>query len=270
MVVFPPCKINLGLNIVSRRDDGYHNIETCFYPVPCCDVLEIIPAGQTAFSFSGNEIQVRKEDNLCWRAYELLKRDHAIPPFQLHLHKIIPLGAGLGGGSSDASTTLLALNQIFSLGLSHDALRSYASQLGSDCPFFINPAPMLGTGKGDVLKPLPLKLDGIFLVIVKPDIHISTAEAYRRVTPAIPQIPLEKILETPVETWRGKLTNDFERSVFQAHPEIEQIKTGLYHLNALYASMSGSGSSVFGLFEKSFDVSKYFSKKQIWSGVLVS
>ncbi len=268
MVVFPPCKINLGLHVVSKRSDGYHDIETCFYPVPWTDMLEIIPSDRLAFSFSGLPISGKEEDNLCVRAYFLLKRDFNIPRVQLHLHKFIPTGAGLGGGSSDAAATLTLLNEILSLGMGSDTLRAYASQLGSDSPFFVEPRPVLGSGKGDTLTPLSVPLKGKFLMVVSPGVHSSTAEAYRHVKARKPKMPLKEILEQPLEKWKDTLVNDFEPPVFSAYPILHSIKEKLYQRGAWYASMSGSGSSVFGLFDQSGDMGKDFRGMQLWFGRL--
>ena len=268
MVLFPLCKINLGLSVLSKRSDGFHNIETCFYPVPWTDILEIIPGDKPAFTFSGSPISGKAEDNLCVRAQFLLKKDFGIPHIQLHLHKIIPSGAGLGGGSSDAAATLKTLNEIFSLRIDKERLRSYASQLGSDCAFFIEPGPMLGRGKGEILTSLPMSLKGKFLVLVTPDVHVSTAEAYGGVTLRKTKISVKEILAEPVGEWKDKLVNDFEASVFLAHPILMHIKQRFYELGALYASMSGSGSAVFGLFDEVKDSENAFPGIKVWSGML--
>ena len=191
MVSFPPCKINLGLNVVSKRSDGYHDIETCFYPVPLTDALEIIKADRFSFTASGNTIPGDAANNLCIKAYELLRRDFNLAPVAIHLHKIIPTGAGLGGGSSDGAHALRLLNVIFDLKLSGEKLKDYALQLGSDCPFFIENKPMFGSGRGEVLRDISLDLSGRFIVLVKPNEHVSTAEAYAGVTPASPSISIQ-------------------------------------------------------------------------------
>lgn len=267
MVVFPHCKINLGLQIVSKREDGYHDIETCFYPVPWCDALEVIKSDQFQFTHSGISIPGREEDNLCVKAYQLLKRNFDLQPIKLHLHKVIPTGAGLGGGSSDAAFVLRALNSIFNLSLSDVELRKYASTLGSDCSFFINDKPMLGSGRGEILSETLVSLKGKYLVLVKPDIHISTAEAYAGVIPKRPDHDIKEILELPITQWKEKLINDFEESVFKKHPKIEVIKKELYAQGALYASMSGSGASVFGIFESPRDLKNIF-EGDYWAGQL--
>jgi 4-diphosphocytidyl-2-C-methyl-D-erythritol kinase len=267
MVFFPPCKINLGLQIISKREDGYHDIETCFYPVPWHDALEVIKSDQFQFTKSGTNIPGREEDNLCVKAYQLLKKDFDLQPIKLHLHKVIPTGAGLGGGSSDAAFTLRALNFIFDLNLSDGALASYASTLGSDCSFFVSDKPMLGSGRGEILLETSITLKGKYLVLVKPDVHISTADAYAGVIPKQPTHAVKEILALPIAEWRGRLKNDFEESVFKKHPEIETIKNELYNQGALYASMSGSGASVFGIFETPHDLKNNFSG-DYWAGEL--
>lgn len=251
MVSFPGCKINLGLHIVRKRADGYHDLETCFYPVPWQDILEIIPAETLSFTSTGTVIPGAAETNLCLRAYHLLKTDFNLPPVSMHLHKVLPMGAGLGGGSSDGAHTLRMLNTIFSLGLSADALAAYAARLGSDCAFFLHAAPRLGTGRGEILEPIAVSLKDKYLLIVKPDVHVSTAEAYAGVVPAVPAHNLKEILERhPPEAWKELVYNDFEASVFRKYPAIGAVKDALYKQGALYASMSGSGASVFGIFNK--------------------
>ena len=233
MVAFPPCKINLGLNVLRKRDDGYHDIETCFYPIPWTDILEVIPSDKFEFTVSGNAIP--GDDNLCVKAYRLLNT----PPAKIHLHKIIPTGAGLGGGSSDAAWTLRLLNDVFQLKLSKDELKKYAAQIGSDCAFFIEDGPMIGTGRGEILRPAKVDLKGKFIVIVKPDVHVSTAEAYSGIVPKGSKLDLSDI---------RSLRNDFEETIFKKYPAIESIKKSLYQAGATYASMSGSGSAVYGIF----------------------
>ena len=267
MVFFPHCKINLGLQIVSKREDGYHDIETCFYPVPWCDVLEVIKSDQFQITQSGTTIPGREEDNLCVKAYQLLKKDFDLQPIKLHLHKVIPTGAGLGGGSSDAAFTLRALNSVFNLNLSDVELRRYSSTLGSDCSFFVNDKPMLGSGRGEILSETSVSLKGKFLVLVKPDIHVSTAEAYAGVIPKQPTHAIKEILALPIAEWRGRLKNDFEESVFKKYPQIETIKNELYEQGALYASMSGSGASVFGIFDSPHDLKNKF-RGDFWAGEL--
>jgi 4-diphosphocytidyl-2-C-methyl-D-erythritol kinase len=261
VIVFPNCKINLGLNIIRKRSDGFHDIETIFYPLAIHDALEII---QTAleeniqssifniqFSTSGLIVDGKAEDNLCPRAWQLLKKDFPeLPSVKMHLHKTIPYGAGLGGGSADAAFTLTLLNRNFNLQLSTEKLLGYALQLGSDCPFFIINKPCFATGRGESLEPIALNLSAYTFVIVNPGIHVNTAEAFSLVTPALPSISVKQIIQQPVETWRGELKNDFEEAIFSKYPEIKNIKEELYKAGAVYASMSGSGSTVYGIFEK--------------------
>jgi 4-diphosphocytidyl-2-C-methyl-D-erythritol kinase len=268
MVTFPHCKINLGLNVVSKRADGFHNIETCFYPVPRTDILEIIPSQEFSFSQSGIEVPGLQDDNLCIKAYQLLKNDFQIENVKMHLHKIIPIGAGLGGGSSDAAYALRLLNSIFDLKLSVESLKKYAAQLGSDCSFFIEDGPMMGTGRGDILSPCLISLKGHYLVLVKPNLNISTAEAYSGVIAQATEFSIEEILRLPISEWSSNLKNDFEKSIFQKYPLIGQLKKKMYSYGAPYASMSGSGSSVFGLFERPIELKKEFPDVDYWSGEL--
>jgi len=267
MVSFPHCKINLGLQVISKRADGYHDIETCFYPVPWCDVLEIIKANHFQFTQSGTAIPGREEDNLCVKAYQLLKQDFDLHPVHIHLHKVIPTGAGLGGGSSDAAFTLRTLNSVFDLQLSTAQMSEYACRLGSDCAFFIEDRPRLGSGRGEVLSETQLTLKGLYLVLVKPDIHISTAEAYAGVKAQQPETSLSKILALPVTEWKNLLINDFEESIFKNHPTISALKGKFYQHGAIYASMSGSGASVFGIFNSPVDLRKEL-EGTYWAGAL--
>jgi 4-diphosphocytidyl-2-C-methyl-D-erythritol kinase len=265
MVCFPPCKINLGLQIINKRTDGYHNLETCFYPVPWTDILEVIKSDDFNFTSSGNSIPGKQEENLCIKAYELLKRDFSLAPVKIHLHKIIPTGAGLGGGSSDAAYTLRVLNTLFELGLSQEILMGYAAQLGSDCSFFVQDKPMLGTGRGEILNEMGSLLGRNFLVMIKPNIHVSTAEAYAGIRPRKPVHPVDFILRQPISKWKFLLKNDFEETVFESFPAIKEIKDKLYASGALYASMSGTGSTVFGIFESEINVDE-FKDATKWSG----
>lgn len=269
MVSFPPCKINLGLKIIRRRTDGYHDLSTCFYAVPWTDALEIVTADRFSFTASGNPIPGDATNNLCIQAYELLRRDFNLSPVAIHLHKIIPTGAGLGGGSSDGAHVLRLLNQIFNLALSQEGLKKYALVLGSDCPFFIEDKPMLGSGRGEELTEISLDLSGKFLVLVKPEVHVATAEAYAGIKPKENSARINDILENnPVEQWRNDLKNDFEETVFLKYPTIGAVKQALYEGGAAYASMSGSGSAVYGIFEKPVDLKERFSGMIYWSRTL--
>lgn len=251
MVVFPNAKINLGLNITARRKDGYHDLVTAMVPVPWCDILEIVPARgtTTALTVTGRGCDCPPESNLVMKAYRALDQAVGLPPVDIHLHKIIPDGAGLGGGSSDAAFTLSALNGIFALGLDPERLAAIAATLGADCPFFIFNRPMLATGTGTDLAPMSIPgLAGLSVTIVKPPVSISTAAAYANVRPAIPPHPLTELLSQPAATWRDAVVNDFEQSLRSSHPELYAIKQSLYAHGAVYASLSGSGSAVYGLF----------------------
>ena len=249
MITFPNAKINLGLNIVERRPDGYHNIETVFFPIPLTDVLEIVPAQETSLTCYGNPVDCPPEKNLVMRAYRLLQQHYDLPPVAIHLYKHIPDGAGLGGGSSDAAHVLLMLNQMFELGVSKVDLAAMAVTLGADCAFFIYNRPMLATGIGDVLSPIDVDLKGKSLLLVKPPFGVDTRTAYSRVVPAPASIDLSSLMAQAVETWDGMLVNDFEPSVFAALPQLWLIKAALIDAGAQYAAMSGSGSTVFGVFD---------------------
>lgn len=249
MIVFPNCKINLGLQITKKREDGYHDLETVFFPVPIKDILEIISS--PAFEFTVSGITMDPTGNICIQAYNLLKQDFpSVPPVKMHLHKNIPLGAGLGGGSSDAAFTLLLLNEKYNLGLTIEQLIDYALRLGSDCPFFMINKPSFAEGRGEILQSLPVSLAGYKMVIVNPGIHISTRWAFSKIKPRTTVNSLSEIITQPVETWKSRLCNDFEDPVFDAHPEIATIKNELYQYGALYASLSGTGSTVYGIFKK--------------------
>lgn len=272
MIVYPHSKINLGLHITQKREDGFHDLETFFYPISLRDALEIIPApdGKTEFFLSGEEIPGPSDKNLCIKAWQILQKTHAIPPVKIHLHKVIPTGAGLGGGSSDAAFTLKTLNELFDKKISREKLKQYASELGSDCSFFLEDSPAYATGRGEILTPYPLSLNGFYLLLVIPDIHISTAEAYAGISPAKPEIPLKEILAYPLEKWSINLKNDFEKNIFNKYPEIKKIKTELYNMGAIYASMSGSGASVFGIFNQKpkDDDKKLFENHFLWEEIL--
>lgn len=270
MISFPPCKINLGLNIISKRADGYHDIETCFYPVPWTDILEIIPSKEFSFTLSGKPIPGANDQNLCVKAYQLLQRDFDLPPVSIHLHKLIPTGAGLGGGSSDAAYTLKILNSVFEIQLSIQRLQEYASKLGSDCSFFIESKPMFGEGRGELLTAIELDLRGYYLVLINPNVHVSTAQAYAEVVPQIPTYNSKSILKgRPPDQWRNLLGNDFEQSVFKQHPLIGEVKDSLYAQGATYASMCGSGSTVFGLFAYQVDLKDQYVGMTYWAGNLL-
>ncbi len=268
MIVYPNCKINLGLNVLSRRADGYHNIESIFYPVPWHDMLEIIPSDDCHFNFNGLNVNCAREENLCFRAYNLIKRQVNIPDIDLFLYKQIPFGAGLGGGSADATFTLKALNELFSLNLGDDKIAEMASSLGSDCAFFVQNSPCYVTGTGTTLCPLNLSLKGFYLVIVKPDVFVSTKEAYKMIIPRHPVVSLPDLIKAPVTEWKNTIINDFEEPVFSKYPLIRQIREKLYESGAVYASMSGSGSAVYGLFEQKMTIAGEFDHCIVWQGFL--
>jgi 4-diphosphocytidyl-2-C-methyl-D-erythritol kinase len=250
VISFPNAKINLGLDVIEKRPDGYHNISSCFYPIKLTDILEIIESGKSGFTSSGRPIPGNKTDNLVLKAFELLKQDFDLPEIEIHLHKSIPTGAGLGGGSSDGAFTLKMLNSLFELFLDDSILADYALLLGSDCPFFIYNQPMMAEGRGEVLKPIPASLEGYYLCLVMPDQTISTKEAYQNIKPAKHELSVEEIVSGhPVENWSGLLKNDFEEGIFRMIPGLRNIKEKLYELGAAYASMTGSGSAFYGIFK---------------------
>lgn len=264
MITYPNAKINLGLNIVEKRSDGYHNLETVFYPINLQDALEVnLMEGEEEFSLkvSGVPIEGEPEKNLVVKAYRLLKKDYPeMPAIDIHMYKHIPTGAGLGGGSADAAFMIKLLNEKFKLNLSIEKMEEYAAILGADCAFFIQNKPVFATGIGNIFEPIQLSLKGYYLVLVKPDIFVSTKDAFAHIIPTQPTQSLKEIIRMPVETWRATMKNDFEDSVFQKFPEIAAIKDKLYDLGAVYASMSGSGSSVYGIFREQVEfVDEIFS-----------
>lgn len=266
MILFPNCKINLGLHITRKRTDGYHDLETVFYPLPLRDAIEIVSnqefrAGNTAapiyanqpvdveLVMSGLPVKGDPADNLCVKAWRLLKKDFPqLPPVQLHLHKAIPMGAGLGGGSSDAAFTLHLLNNKFKLGIPAEKLLDYALQLGSDCPFFIINQPCIATGRGELLQSISLDLSAWSFLLVYPEVHINTGWAFEQITPSLPEKPISEVIAQPVSSWKDSLINDFEAPVCRLHPALAHIKDTLYASGAVYASMTGSGSSFYGIF----------------------
>lgn len=256
MIVFPNAKINLGLHITGKLPDGYHSLETVFYPVPWCDILEVMEnkdhitgASKVNIALSGLSVDGDPEKNLCFKAYHLLDAEFNLPPVNVFLHKQIPMGAGLGGGSSDAAFMLNLLNNLFDLRLSKTELAIRALKLGADCAFFIENQACYATGKGEELTHLDVTLKGNYIVIIKPPVHISTAYAYSKVKPQVPSVSLKQIISSTENNWKAHLKNDFEPFIFPENPAIEKIKNMLYSTGAWYASMSGSGSAVYGLFK---------------------
>ena len=248
MIVFPSCKINLGLHILRKRNDGYHEIETGMLEIPFRDILEIVLSD--AFRFTSSGLEIPGNGNSCVDAYDLLKRDFDLPPVRIHLHKLVPMGGGLGGGSSDSTATLKSLNELFQLGLSVEQLKNYAAQLGSDNAFFVDGGLQLAKGRGEALESLNISLPEWQICVVNLGIHVPTSTAYARVTPNEHRTSISEILHQPVSTWKDALVNDFEPSVFAQHPELQTLKADLYNAGAIYAAMSGSGSTLFGLFEE--------------------
>lgn len=264
MINFPIAKINLGLNVVSKRDDGYHNLETVFYPVPIKDALEVFPMEDGFPSDVRCDLKVTnlfidgdEQKNLVVKAYNMIAQDYELPRVHVHLYKHIPTQAGMGGGSSNCAYMIRLLNEMFSLGMSDEKMIGYAARLGADCAFFIKAQPAYAEGIGEKLQPISIDLSGCKMLVVRPNIPVSTKEAFSLITPQVPKKNCLDIVRQPIETWKDELVNDFERSVFAIHPEIGRLKEMMYEQGAIYAAMSGSGSSVFGLFsdtpdEKSF------------------
>ena len=271
MLAFPNGKINLGLNVLRKREDGFHDIETLFYPVALSDALEVIkhPYNPSAVEFTCTGLQIKgeEEDNLCLKAYQLLKKDFPqLPAVKIHLHKAIPLGAGLGGGSADAAFLLNLLNSQFGLSLSSNQLFDCALQLGSDCPFFMVNKPCFASGRGEIQEEIPVIDINWKMILVNPGIHVGTGWAFSQVKPSLPQKNIRTVIQQPMVTWRTDLTNDFENAVFTTYPQIKKIKEELYNQGAIYAAMSGSGSTVFGIFDSTipeslFADSNYFIKR---------
>ncbi len=267
MLLFPNAKINLGLHITEKRTDGFHNLQTCFYPVNWLDALELIEVAALQFTSSGIEIPGAMEDNLCAKVYYAVKERYNIPPVHMHLHKNIPIGAGLGGGSADAAFTLKALNRKFGLELSDDEMEDLVKPLGSDCAFFIKNKPVFAYGKGDEFESIDLSLKGYYIALVYPAILIATKEAYSGVVPQKPAVPLKLVLQQDMSKWKDLLINDFEKTVFKNHSDLSAIKQQLYNAGAIYASMSGSGSCMYGIFAEPTEL-KFPKQYRTWQGEL--
>ena len=277
MITFPIAKINLGLNVVEKRPDGYHNLQTVFYPVPIKDALEIVPMSEgfpsdvdCDLKVTNINIQGDEQRNLVVRAYQLLKADFPnLPRIHAHLWKGIPIQAGMGGGSSDCAYMIRLLNETFELGLTNEQMEQYAARLGADCAFFIQSSPCYAEGIGEILQPIALDLSGWHIGVVRPDIPVPTKEAFSRIQPHYPALNCREAVMQPVETWRNNLTNDFEESVFALHPEIGNVKEQLYNMGATYAAMTGSGSALFGLFKEHPDgLGQAFPNMFTFSGAL--
>jgi 4-diphosphocytidyl-2-C-methyl-D-erythritol kinase len=271
MMLFPNAKINLGLNVTAKRFDGYHNIETIFIPVSLCDILEFVESSDTKISITGADLEGKPEENLVVKAWQLMNQHYQVSPVDIHLHKMIPVGAGLGGGSSDAAFMLKGLNEFFKCGAQTRDLEKLASKLGSDCAFFIRNIPSFGTGRGEILKPISIHLEGFQLLLINPSIHVSTRDAYSGVKPSLPKKLLEDIITQNPDSWQQLIANDFEESVFFKYPEIARIKEKLISAGAIYASMSGSGSTVYGIFDIDLKIQNLISEFTgyfIWNGKL--
>ena len=249
MISFPNSKINIGLNIVSKRDDGYHNIETVFYPIPYKDILEILPSQKLEVINLGKKIDCKIEDNLCYKAYQILNSEFNLPPVKIILYKNVVFGSGLGSGSSDAAHTLISLNKLFDLNLDEEQLQFYASKLGTDCAFFIKNKAVFAQGLGNVFSEISLDLSGKHLMLCLPDVHVSTALAYKNCKPNMPSQSLKSLISLPLEQWKNNIKNDFEENLFVQFPNLQKIKHELYQKGAIYAQMSGSGSAIFGIFD---------------------
>lgn len=255
MITFPNSKINIGLNITSKRKDGYHNLETIFYPVKIKDAIEVIESSEMGFETSGIEIPVNGNENLCLQAYDLIRRDYDLPNIKIHLHKNIPIGAGLGGGSADAAFFIKLINDKFELQLSDEKMENYCRKLGADCAFFIQNKPVFALNKGDIFEPIELNLSDYHLVLIMPPIHVSTAEAYCGVIPQQPKHSLKDLIKMPIEEWQGNITNDFENHILENYPQIRKVKQHLLAAGAIFSLMSGSGASVYGIFREKVDLS---------------
>jgi 4-diphosphocytidyl-2-C-methyl-D-erythritol kinase len=266
MVGFSNAKINIGLNILDKRSDGYHNISSVFYPVSWCDIIEVLPAPHFELNITGLSVPGDLDHNLIARAWKMLKcRNKAV---SVHLHKILPMGAGIGGGSSNGAFALKLINEVLNLGLTTEELQEMASALGSDCPFFIENKPVLCLDRGTRFEPCPLSLNGKYIAMVYPGIHISTAEAYSGVLPHHPALPLEKLLLQPMSTWEGAVKNDFEKHILERYPTLTEVKQLLYQAGAVYASMTGSGSTVYGIFDEPTALTHLFPNYTLWEGKL--
>lgn len=274
MLEFPNAKINIGLNIIRKRPDGFHDLESLFYPIGMCDILEFIPAStppdHSVFSFENTGIVLTDpvEKNLCVKAYRLVKKKYPLPSLQIHLHKVIPPGAGLGGGSSNGAFMIRMLSAAFDLGMTPHEMEEMAGTLGSDCPFFIRNQPAFATGRGNNLAPARPILSGYHIVVVHPGIHINTSEAYTKATPEESGKQLFESIKLPIHEWKQAIWNDFEEHIVNDYPEIGKLKEALYRSGALYSSLSGSGSAVYGIFEKAVPLKGIPSEYFIWQGTL--
>ena len=248
MILFPPCKINIGLHVLHKRNDGYHALDTLMYPIPICDILEVVKSENFEFTNSGLTIPGEGQMNICIKAYQLMVKEYQISPIKIHLHKVIPMGGGLGGGSSDGTYTLLAINTLFGLNLSVERIQELAAELGSDCPFFVSAYPQVATGRGEILESVAFSLKGMYLYIVNLGIHVSTAEAFSKVQFYTQESSIVELIKKPFETIKTELVNSFETSVFTSYPVLQEIKDVFLDNGAIYAAMSGSGSTMYAIF----------------------
>jgi len=269
MICFPNAKINIGLRVTGKRPDGYHNIESIIYPIGLTDILEISEQEKASgkgisLDTTGINIDSHPEENLVFRTAELLRKIYSIPPLSIHLHKLIPIGSGLGGGSSDTAFLLRLLNKKFNIGITEEKLHAIASGLGSDCPFFLNNISAFISGRGEEIQQIPLNLSRLYLVVVYPDIHIDTSFAYSQITPSKSGLSLQKLIKYPVSQWKENIFNDFEKPVFSKYPNIRKIKEKLYRMGAIYSSLTGSGSAIYGLFNRETETDGQFGNYMIW------
>tara|TARA_B100000780_G_scaffold274472_1_gene239564 strand:+ start:719 stop:1531 length:813 start_codon:yes stop_codon:yes gene_type:complete len=270
MILFPPAKLNLGLQIIGRRSDGFHDLQTIFFQIPLKDIIEILPnpnLNMGCCMFKSTGLPIPSGENLCEKAYQILHHRHTLPGVHIHLHKIIPMGAGLGGGSADATYTLKILNEMFDLNLSTDELMQYALLLGSDCPLFVDGSSKYAEGRGDILKDIEVNLKGMNLLVVNPKIHISTEESFSKIIPRTAESCVNIIHKNPKE-WRDNLKNDFEKVLFTEYEQLKNIKDTLYEMGAVYASMSGSGSTMYGLFTDTIPKKKWPLDYFLWETIL--
>ena len=250
MIIFPPAKVNLGLNVLFKREDGYHELETVMVKTPLTDILEIVPSDEFQFTQTGLAIPGNNLDNLCVKAFKLIQKEYNIPNVQIYLRKIIPMGAGLGGGSAYASYVLSGLNTLFNLNISNKKLEDFAAQLGSDCPFFINPIPQLAKGRGEIISPLEVNLKAYYIKLLNIWIHVGTKEAYAGIQFSDKKVNITDSINQPIENWKESLKNDFEATIFKLHPSLLEIKNNFYNEGAIYTAMSGSGSTIFGIYKE--------------------
>jgi 4-diphosphocytidyl-2-C-methyl-D-erythritol kinase len=269
MICFPNAKINIGLRVTGKRPDGYHNIESILYPIGLTDILEVserekVSGKGISLNTTGIKINKPPKENLVFRTAELLRKEYSIPPLNIHLHKLIPTGSGLGGGSSDTAFLLRLMNKKFSIGITEEKLHAIASGLGSDCPFFLNNISAFISGRGENIQRISLNLSQLYLVVIYPDIHIDTSFAYSQITPSKPGLSLQKLIKYPVSQWKENIFNDFEKPVFSKYPKIKKIKEKLYSMGAIYSSLTGSGSAVYGLFDKKSETDRQFGHYLVW------